>query len=116
MELLLIGIFSAAALAFVAYPLVNSRRYMYYLEDTLGLNEAKKLNYLRSQKNLVFDNIKDLDFEHQMGKLSEADYNRLRDGLMGEAEGVVAEIDKAEIKRDIEVLIEDDVSSRRRTT
>lgn len=114
MAFLAIGILSTLALVFVAYPLVSARRHVYYLNDLLGTSEEKKLNYLYGQKNLVFDNIKDLEMEHQMGKLSETDYTRLRAGLMNEAERVVKEIDKAEVKREIEDLIEGEVRSRRR--
>ena len=42
------------------------------------------------------------------------DFDRLRDGLMAEAEAVVREIEEAEIKRDIEDLIEKEVRSHRK--
>ena len=113
--LLLIGVVSTAALVFVAYPLINPKRHLYYLEEMLGLDEEKKLAYLQSKKQLVYDNIKDLEFEHQMGKLTKSDFERLREGLIGEAEDVTKEIDNAEVKRDIESLIEDEVRSRRKT-
>jgi hypothetical protein len=114
MELLVIGILATLALVFVAYPLVTPRRDVYYLEDMLGLGEQKKLNYLFAQRTLVYDNIRDLDQEHEMGKLSEADYTRLREGLLAEAQDIVREIDKAHVKREIEDLIERDVKAHRK--
>lgn len=116
MTLLAIGILSTLALVFVAYPMINPRRHVYYFEDMLGLGDQKKLTYLYSKRNLVYDNIKDLEQEFEMRKLSEADFSRLRDGLLAEVKGVLAEIDEAERKRDIDDLIEDDVRSRRRIT
>ncbi len=114
MELFFVGIFATTALIFVVYPVINPRKYLYFLDDLLGSKEEKKISYLHQKKALVYDNIKDLDFEHDMGKLSDADYNRLRGGLMEEAETVVQELDKARIKREIDELIERDVQSKRK--
>jgi hypothetical protein len=49
-----------------------------------------------------------------MGKLSETDYQRLRDGLMAEAAAVVKEIDEAHVRREIEDVIEADARSKRK--
>ncbi len=114
MELLFIGVFATIALMLVVYPVINPRRYLYYLDNLLGSSDEKKLSYLQQQKALVYDNIKDLDLEHQMGKLAEADYNNLRDGLIQEAEAVVKDIDNAKIKKDIDDLIEQKVLDRRK--
>ncbi|MDH3197686.1 MAG: hypothetical protein OEO21_05545 [Candidatus Krumholzibacteria bacterium] len=114
MEIIIIGLLATAALVYVAYPLVSPKRHLYYLEDMLGLGEQKKLNYLYSKRNLAYDNIKDLENEFAMGKLSEADFTRLRDGLLVEAQEVLAEIDKAHVKREIEDLIEADARDHRR--
>jgi hypothetical protein len=114
MGLLLMGILTAAAFALVVYPLVSPRRHLYYLDDMLGLNEQKKLNYLYAKRSVVYDNLRDLDGEFQMGKLSKEDHERLRDGLMAEAAEVVREIDQAHIRREVEDAIETDVRSQRR--
>jgi hypothetical protein len=114
MELFLIGILTAGAFAFVAFPMVSSKRHLYYLDDMLGLGEQKKLAYLYSRRSVVYDNLRDLDGEFQMGKLSEADYQRLRDGLMVEAADVVRQIDEAHIRREVEEVIEADARAQRR--
>jgi hypothetical protein len=114
MDLFVVGIIAAAAFAFVMYPLVSPRRHLYYLDDMLGANEQKKLNYLYARRNVVYDNLRDLDNEFQMGKLSQDDHQRLRDGLMAEAAGIVKEIDEAHIRREVEDAIETDVRSKRR--
>lgn len=102
-------------MVFVVYPVISPSKYRYYLEDLLGTSKEKKISYLQQKKALVYDNIKDLDFEREMGKLSDADYKRLRDGLMDEAESVVSDLDKARVKREIDELIEEDIRSRRRS-
>lgn len=114
MSLLFIGLLSAAALGFVAYPLVSSRRHLYYLEDMLGLGDQKKLAYLYSRRSTVYENLRDLDNEHAMGKLTEADHKRLRDSLMAEAAEVVREIDEAHMRREVEDMIERDARTRRK--
>jgi len=114
MGLFVIGILTAAAFAFVVYPLISPRRHLYYLDDMLGLNEQKKLNYLYARRSVVYDNMRDLDGEFQMGKLSKEDHERLRDGLMAEAAEVVKEIDEAHIRREVEDAIEADASAQRR--
>lgn len=114
MGLFFIGILTATAFAFVVYPLVNPRRHLYYLEDMLGLGEQKKLNYLYARRSVVYENLRDLDGEFQMGKLSKADHERLRDGLMVEAADIVKQIDHAHLRREIEDTIEADARAQRR--
>lgn len=114
MELVVVGILATLALVFVAFPLITPRRHMYYLEDILGMGEQKKLNYLFAQRNLAYANIKDLELEFEMGKLSRTDFTKLRDGLLVEAQGILRQIDDAHLKREIEDLIERDVQTYRR--
>jgi hypothetical protein len=114
MALFLIGILGAAAFALVVYPIISPRRHLYYLDDMLGLGEQKKLNYLYARRSVVYENLRDLDNEHQMGKLTEEDHQKLRDGLMTEAAGIVKEIDAAHIRREVEDAIEADARSQRR--
>lgn len=114
MTIAVITILALLALALVARPLFNPRRHLYYFEEMLGGGTQKKLNYLHSRKALVYDNIKDLEMEFEMGKLAEADFKRLRMELLSEAEQIVREIDEAQIKRDLEDLIESDVRSHRK--
>jgi hypothetical protein len=114
MTILAIALLAVFALVFVAYPLINPRKYVYYFEEMLTGGTQKKLNYLHSKKSLVYDNIRDLELEYEMGKLAEPDFKRLRAGLLLEAEQVVLEIDDTKVKRDIEDLIEKDVHSHRK--
>lgn len=114
LELLFVGIFATLALIFVVYPVINPNKYRYYLDDLLGTSEEKKISYLQQKKALAYDNIKDLDFEQEMGKLAQSDYERLRAGLMSEAETVVSELDRARVKHEIDELIERDIQDKRK--
>lgn len=114
MELLVTTMLAMAALAFVAFPLFSSKRHLYYLENVLGLSEHKTLNYLYSKRNTVYENIKDLEMEFDMGKLAKSDFERLREGLLAEAQQVVMKIDDARARQEVEDLIERDAQSHRK--
>jgi hypothetical protein len=115
MEYAFMAILTLAAIMVIAYPLVNPRRYLYEIESTLATGDVRQLNYLNSKKELVLSNLKELDFDHDMGKLSEEDYARLRNDYLHEAQDVVQSIDQLKVREEIEYLIEGDVRSRRRT-
>ncbi len=71
--------------------------YVFYLPGTLRLGPQKtRVSYLRERKDVVYENMRDLNFEFKAGKLSEADYASLNAGLEEEAAGVLAEISRLE--------------------
>ena len=43
---------------------------------------------------MIYENLRDLQFEYRVGKLSDADYQPTKVGLQKELAGVLAEIDK----------------------
>ncbi len=51
------------------------------------------LKRLLRRKETIYENIKDLDFEYKMGKLSDEDYQRLHQDYLREAYGVVSQIE-----------------------
>lgn len=55
--------------------------------------EKTRLDYLRERKDVIYENLRDLNFEYKAGKYPEADYAVQRDALEGEAANVLAEID-----------------------
>jgi hypothetical protein len=58
--------------------------------------EKTRLDYLRERKDVLYDNLRDLNFEYRAGKYPEADYVTQREALEHEAAGVMAEIDTLE--------------------
>jgi rRNA maturation endonuclease Nob1 len=50
--------------------------------------------HLEDRKAAIYENLRDLQFEFRVGKLSEADYQRTKLGLQTELAGVLAEIDR----------------------
>lgn len=55
--------------------------------------EKTRLDYLRERKDVIYENLRDLNFEFRAGKYPEADYAAQRDLLESEAATVLAEID-----------------------
>lgn len=58
--------------------------------------EKTRLLYLYERKDVVYDNLRDLNFEYKAGKFPEAEYVRMRTQLEDEAASVLAEIDRLE--------------------
>jgi hypothetical protein len=67
--------------------------YVFYLPGRLQMGPDKtRLAYLQERKDAVYENLRDLNFEHQAGKLPDADYDSLKSSLEEEAAGVLAEM------------------------
>ena len=55
-----------------------------------------RLDHLRERRDVVYTNLRDLNFEFRAGKYPEEDYAAQRNQLEGEAATIVAEIDLLE--------------------
>ena len=55
-----------------------------------------RLDFLRERRDMVYANLRDLNFEYKAGKYPEEDFAAQRDMLEGEAATIVAEIDLLE--------------------
>lgn len=55
--------------------------------------EKTRLDYLRERRDVIYDNLRDLNFEFRAGKFPEEDYARQREALEAEAAQVLAEMD-----------------------
>ena len=49
--------------------------------------------HLEERKAIIYDNLRDLNFEYRLGKLSDADYNKTKLTLQNELASVLAGID-----------------------
>jgi hypothetical protein len=79
--LLLLGIFS----------------YVFYPERQVIRQKHKtRLDFLREQKDVLYENLRDLNFEYNAGKYPEEDYAAQRAALEDETAVVLAEIDHLE--------------------
>ena len=81
---------SVAVLWYVFHPLLAGGASP-FLED-LERQSVTARRLLR-KKETIYENIKDLDFEYKMGKLSQGDYERLNQDYLREAYQVDSQIE-----------------------
>ena len=68
--------------------------YVFYPQRKTELQTQKtRLEFLRERKEVVYENLRDLNFEYRAGKYPEEDYVAQRAGLENEATQIVAEIE-----------------------
>lgn len=80
------GVFALALFIFVFLP----------SHDRGEAVEKTRLAYLYERKDVIYENLRDLNFEHKSGKFSEADFETMRGAMEAEAARVLAEIEKLE--------------------
>lgn len=90
MVIILMGLIVFVAIFIVGYPLVNAQRYQY---AEAGLNGDDAFEHLASARNSVFEAIRDLEFDHATGKLSDADYQGMRARYDAKAAEVLQKMD-----------------------
>jgi hypothetical protein len=79
--------------------LMASVVFVFYPERRVAAQRQKtRLEYLREHQAVLYDNLRDLNFENRSGKYSEEDYAAQRAQLENEAAEVLAEIDLLEAR------------------
>ena len=63
-------------------------------------HQKTRLEFLRERKDVVYDNLRDLNFENSAGKYPEEDYNAQRALLENEAAEILAEMEALEAMTD----------------
>jgi hypothetical protein len=73
--------------------------YMFWPEKNPFVQADKtRVDYLRERKDVIYENLRDLNFEYQAGKYPERDYMEQRVGLEDEASRVIAEMEALEAR------------------
>lgn len=93
---------------FIIFPLLSA--------ETAGNSlpvDVTVLSDLKRRRLVVYDNLKDLEFEYQSGKMAREDYEGMRTDYMGEATALMAETQDAEQLKENDVVIEREVAARR---
>jgi len=71
--------------------------YVFYTEEEVWVGEEKtRLGYLYERKEVIYDNLRDLNFEYKAGKFPDTDFEAMRSTLEAEAAQVLAEIEQLE--------------------
>src|SRR5271168_5534705 len=81
------GVLLLAIFAFVFYPQRHTARQI----------PKTRLDFLREQKDVLYDNLRDLNFEYSAGKYTPEDYTAQRAALENETATVLAEIEQLEL-------------------
>ena len=86
-------VFAAALILFAVLA------YLFLLRNNDLPEVAPALPYahLEARKGQIYENLRDLQFEYRVGKLSDQDYQTTKSGLQNELAGVLAEIDRLKI-------------------
>ncbi len=72
-----------------------------------------ELDRLLNRKAVLYSNIKDLEFEYKMGRLSDADFQRLNTGYKNEAAVILQKLDQLGAEKNLDETIEKDVAERK---
>jgi hypothetical protein len=77
--------------------------YVFWFSDDAQPGEQKtRLAFLKERKEVVYENLRDLNFEHKAGKLPEKDYESLRASMEEEAIAILSEIEHLEGSAQVE--------------
>jgi hypothetical protein len=71
------------------------------------------LDRLLNRKAVVYTNLKDLEFEFKMGRLSEQDYRRLESGYKTEAAAILQKLDQLGVEKDLDEAIDREITARK---
>lgn len=85
---MIISLASVLAVAVIAFILVVRPR------DLPPPEPADPFAHLDERKAAIYENLRDLQFEYRVGKLSEIDYQKTKHDLQSELAAVLAEVDR----------------------
>jgi hypothetical protein len=78
----------------------------------LGSAGESDLDRLQDRKTVVYRNLRDLEFEYKMGRLSDADFQQLEAGYKNEAADILQKLDSMRSSKRSEKGIKKDPSER----
>ena len=109
-DIAVIVIMAVGLVVWVGEPLVRGRRVRDAAEDA----RSDSIERLRLQKETLYTAIRDLDFDHQTGKVEAEDHAVLRREMEEEAAVVLRDLDLADPSADIDFAAEQHILAYRR--
>ena len=94
--------------AYVVFPLLSAETAGAPLPPDITL-----LGDLKRRRLVVYENLQDLEFEFQSGKIARADYESLRTNYLGEAASLMAATQEAELVKEDDAVVEREIAARR---
>ncbi len=102
-------ILTTCAALYVLMPLFTQPRGNLEVE----LLAETELDRLLNRKAVIYTNLKDLEFEHRMGRLGDADFQRLEVGFKAEAAEILHKLDDLGAEQNLDESIEKAVAERK---
>ena len=87
-DLVIVVLASLVAIAVIAFVLLVRP------QDLPEVEPVSPFRHLDERKASIYENLRDLQFEYRVGKLSDADYQGSKQSLQKELAAVMAEVDK----------------------
>ena len=97
------------AAGFVLKPLFGESKRVWNIELVTESEWEHQLN----RKAAVYGNLKDLEFEYKMGRLSDPDFQQLSAAYKNEAADILKSLDQLKIYKNIDAEIEKDIALRK---
>ncbi len=72
-----------------------------------------ELDRLLDRKSVIYANLRDLELEYKMGRLSEADFRQLEAGYKNDAAIILQRLDQLNASENLDEVIEKDIASRK---
>ncbi len=119
MEYILITLIVLGITIFICYPFfTKTGSENLFEEDKKNYTEKRKsdLQILEENKLELYSAIKEIEFDHGLGKLSDEDYKELRESYIYEAAKVVRKIGELPLTNDVSAgdKIEDEIKNSRK--
>lgn len=82
----------ASAVALIALTVAFT--FLVRSSDIPQTEPLSPVHHLEERRAAIYENLRDLQFEYRVGKLSDTDYQAVKNNLQRELAGVLAEIDR----------------------
>lgn len=105
--ILIATLFLGAFLVFVLWPWLSLKK-----TKSPFAGELLKIQACLHEKEIVFENFKELELDHQMGKLDDQDFAQLKAALQAEAASKIDDYDRMISESRLVGLVEQDVRNR----
>ena len=79
----------------------------------IDLLAETELDRLLDRKTVIYRNLKDLEFEYAMGRLSDADFHRLEADYKNDAAIILAKLDQLGASEGLDEAMEKDIAARK---
>jgi hypothetical protein len=114
MDPIVVGIVSLIALVYIFWPLFMSKKNVMLGDHTAASSEITRMNELSEKLEQMVTEKEDLEFEHEMGKLSDEDFTRLLGETTSETDKLSKVMGALKVKEATDEAIEKNILEKRK--